>query len=225
MKLKRLSLSKKAFTVVELLIVVIVIAILATVTIVAYNGVQKKSQTALYADAAAKIQDNLQLLDSKGKSAEVFNSTGLVPDGAYVFTACIGAPSDFPAVNGFEAGECFRQTNYDGSVSRYYASNVLDQRLTAAGFPKIGQMPHVQAAAPVDAVTRGIILTIYGGEPAYVQWFAPDMSGCARGNGTTALYLQLADQDPDFKQDLIDQYGPNWKEILERSPQGCLLPL
>jgi prepilin-type N-terminal cleavage/methylation domain-containing protein len=52
------------FTIVELLIVIVVIGILAAITIVAYNGVQKRAN----ASAAVSAQNTLQ------KKAEAFNS-------------------------------------------------------------------------------------------------------------------------------------------------------
>lgn len=55
----------RGFTIVELLIVVVVIAILAAITIVAYNGVQNKAR-------AASLQSNLSQIYKK---AEYYNQT------------------------------------------------------------------------------------------------------------------------------------------------------
>lgn len=49
------------FTIVELLIVIVVIAILATITIVAYNGFQMKSRATVVADNFGKIEKGLRL--------------------------------------------------------------------------------------------------------------------------------------------------------------------
>ena len=51
----------KGFTLVELLIVIIVIAILATITIVSYNGVQKRARDTRRMDDVNKIVDMLKL--------------------------------------------------------------------------------------------------------------------------------------------------------------------
>lgn len=52
---------RSGFTIVELLIVIVVIAILAAITIVAYNGVQTRARDATRSDGLRAIQDALEL--------------------------------------------------------------------------------------------------------------------------------------------------------------------
>lgn len=53
---KRLSdSSNKGFTIVELLIVVVVIAILAAITIVAYNGITYRSKVSMVQQTLARV--------------------------------------------------------------------------------------------------------------------------------------------------------------------------
>lgn len=60
----------KGFTIVELLIVVVVIAILAAITIVAYNGIQNRARTSSAQSASSTMQ----------KKIEAFNAnTGAYP--------------------------------------------------------------------------------------------------------------------------------------------------
>lgn len=64
---------KKGFTIVELLIVVVVIAILATIVVVAYNGIQKRA-------TAAQYESNAQTI---AKKADIFSQeTGKYPTSA-----------------------------------------------------------------------------------------------------------------------------------------------
>lgn len=55
--------SKSGFTIVELLIVVVIIAILATVSIVAYNGIQARSKNARRANDIATIKKAIMSYD------------------------------------------------------------------------------------------------------------------------------------------------------------------
>ena len=62
--MKRHGQRTAGFTIVELLIVIVVIAILAAITIVAYNGIQQRSQT-------AKIDTDLSQLKKAAMTARV----------------------------------------------------------------------------------------------------------------------------------------------------------
>ena len=68
----RLSLQQRGFTIVELLIVIVVIAILAAITIVAYNGIQSRAKD-------SRIQSDIQ---SVAKKIELY----AVDNGSYPST-------------------------------------------------------------------------------------------------------------------------------------------
>lgn len=73
----------KGFTIVELLIVIVVIAILATITIVAYNGVQNKAKTSV----------SLSTLDQIRTKTGIWNSIqGSYPDLAQLRTNSLSPP-------------------------------------------------------------------------------------------------------------------------------------
>lgn len=55
-----LSRRKSGFTIVELLIVIVVIAILATISIVAYNGIQNRAKTSAGQELASQIVKKLE---------------------------------------------------------------------------------------------------------------------------------------------------------------------
>ena len=88
--------SSKAFTVVELLIVIVIVAILATLVIVAYNGIQNRARTAgLQSDmnVAVKIVENART--TSGTLLYPFDQTaaqagGLDPSVTYVNSATLG---------------------------------------------------------------------------------------------------------------------------------------
>jgi type II secretion system protein G len=52
---------QKGFTIVELLIVIVIIAILAAITVIAYNGVQNRSRDSARATSIGNIKKSLEL--------------------------------------------------------------------------------------------------------------------------------------------------------------------
>lgn len=143
------------FTIVELLIVVVVIAILAAITIVSYNGI-----TARASDAAAKSAmetgvkklelaniDNqsypLVLTDLSGGAPQVgsdirveYNSDGK----SYCLTASsLTAKTDYFQTNGgsYASGKCPNHLGYQGASGTYSASSVF-----AGSSPRTGSVTY-----------------------------------------------------------------------------------
>lgn len=86
--------TRSGFTIVELLIVIVVIAILAAITIVAYNGIQERSRMSRRASDVAAIRKALELYkaDKGVYPPTLADSTGAnLPTGfagAYSCTTC-----------------------------------------------------------------------------------------------------------------------------------------
>ena len=77
--------SARGFTIVELLIVIVIIAILAAITIVAYNGIQNR----------AKASSGQSLANSVAKKVEALNAV----KGTYLSTSTTGAGMAGSALN------------------------------------------------------------------------------------------------------------------------------
>lgn len=77
-----------AFTIVELLIVIVVIGILAAITVVSYNGIQVRAQT-------SKINEDLATLSKAVLLARLANSQTLlqITGSGYSAGQCIGKPA------------------------------------------------------------------------------------------------------------------------------------
>lgn len=112
------------FTIVELLIVIVVIAILAAVTIVAYTGIQQSAKTSV-------ITQSVQDWENAIHRAVV---DGFVPTGVQT---CLGSPGDFPATATFPAGSCFA---YQGAAVLSYEDSAFTGWPTKTSRPK-GLLP------------------------------------------------------------------------------------
>lgn len=99
---------KKGFTIVELLIVIVVIAILATISIVAYNGIQQRAHNAQTVTAAKEILKLLQLYKA---------DNGDYPSGGYAY-ACVGEYED-DVCQEFNTGvdEVNEQANFKAAIA------------------------------------------------------------------------------------------------------------
>lgn len=88
--------SKSGFTIVELLIVIVVIAILAAITVVAYNGIQKRAYDT---KVAAAVDSAVKLLEMH-----------YIDRGSYPQTAapvCFTVAGSLPAVGEFATNQCY----------------------------------------------------------------------------------------------------------------------
>jgi len=65
----------RGFTIVELLIVIVVIAILAAITIVAYNGIQQRAHTTTAKNAATNVRKKVESYNAINNTFPTFNSS------------------------------------------------------------------------------------------------------------------------------------------------------
>lgn len=113
--MKTFRASVKGFTIVELLIVIVVIAILAAITIVAYNGIQNRAKTSSAQSLASQV----------AKKAELYNTEV----GRYPLTlgALTGAPSTaIYQMSGIVAS---------GTLSNNSATNAIGHYVCGTGSP------------------------------------------------------------------------------------------
>lgn len=89
----------RGFTLVELLIVIVVVAILAGISVVAYNGIQQRAQTAAI----------VSTVRGYASIFEMYAAThGRFPPANW---QCIGGVDGLPAEDGYDAGYCFKPSS------------------------------------------------------------------------------------------------------------------
>lgn len=108
------SIQQPGFTIVELLIVIVVIAILATISIVAYNGIQNRAY-----DTA--VQNDLRTLSKKYELYKIDTATGTYPYGSVLGTGTNTGISMTFSYGSYQAGNAYNVLNCITSGGFNYA--------------------------------------------------------------------------------------------------------
>ena len=155
------------FTIVELLIVIVVIAILAAITIIAYNGIQQRSRSAVVTNAVQTWEQAITRANIEGTSltGETFS--------------CLGNADDFPASDGFIAGQCAQlndeQILYDQTLFSNWPTTVSRAN---------GKLPVTTLSNPILTVrARGI--WVYHDQPnqsIQMTWVVQTKGDCGSGS-------------------------------------------
>ena len=171
--------NNRGFTIVELLIVIVVIAILAAISVVAYNGIQSRAtQTANFAAIRNYLQA-FQLMKTE---------TGSLPEGFNNDSSCLG--SACATVVGTSTATISGQTPSVASTS------VTKNLLAAYG---LTVQPDVKGASRSHLVYSAS----YWGEPALLWVVGPSQdcissTGRFRINGQWVDGLKRSEQDTKF---------------------------
>ena len=141
------------FTVVELLITIVVIGLVATITVVAYNGVQNRSRDAVYVSSVS-VWEKLFRLE--------FNLTRKIPGVTENVPFCLGnSVNNFPVVTGkFTAGQCDYQQSGSTTTIRSYNQSIIDQFRTKTDFPN-GNLPMFDVAVAGGVTIRARAVAAY----------------------------------------------------------------
>lgn len=118
-----------AFTIVELLIVIVIIGILAAITIVAYNGIQKRAQAAASQSAASQVVQKLATYQITNGSYPTQLSDVGITDGSTTYQYTVDN-SATPAT--------YCVTTTTGSTS-YFINNTTTTTPAQGGCPGDGQ--------------------------------------------------------------------------------------
>lgn len=169
--------TKSGFTIVELLIVIVVIAILASISVVAYTGIQLRANRAATASQLAQWDKVLKLYIAEH---------GARPHADW---NCIGKAADYPAEGNFPAGSCVISSSNNGAT--WTVVNSVD----ASGSLLSDQLaPYVgnKVAAPYSVLImnqsgttryqwRGFVYDDYSGSARVVLSYAIKGDSCLDG--------------------------------------------
>lgn len=118
--MNRRPIYRHGFTIVELLVAIVVIAVLASITVVAYNNVQQRAYS-------AKV---ISAVDTYVKALKIYHiQNGRFPSYGTTWGACLGGTAQYPATADFPAGACTRYTSSGGVVSHDYASDSFNDEM------------------------------------------------------------------------------------------------
>ena len=140
--------AKQGFTIVEMLIVIVVVAILATITAAMYMNAQTQAQDVRVRDAADKLADSVQLFASKA---------GRLPRGGSGSSTAIGAVTECAnGAEGWAATGTYTCTVEDTLVASGY--------LPAGFMAKLPQIP----TYPTATYNQSLMLYSMGTDKAMV---------------------------------------------------------
>jgi len=136
---------KEGFTIVELLIVIIVVAIIAAVTLVAYNGIQMRAENSKTLAAVDQYSKALQLYKTN-------NGDYPLTGGGFVF-GCIA-----------ESGTCGMTSGANGPDCASIGSSGINNTLNTAIKTVISKIPSIsdQTMQCESKVVKGALYIVYG---------------------------------------------------------------
>jgi len=156
MRLKHIN-KMGGFTIIELLIVIIVLGILATIVIVAYTGVTNRAEDAKRIATIDQYEKALHLYYTEHDNFPYYDNS----DNPYVLYACLGTVKDYPATDKLAAGQCLG--GGDAAYSAYVDEGVnsaLKEVIPSlpSGAYKTYELPK-GSAGEVYGSARGIMYT------------------------------------------------------------------
>jgi prepilin-type N-terminal cleavage/methylation domain-containing protein len=215
-----MTFKERGFTIVELLIVIVVIAILATIAIVSYTGIQKRAATVAYTSAADGLEKQMRIARIT-TGAPLTTTPGLQ-------SVCLADLSELPATNAFAEGECRRDELASGTTTSYYANPTVSANLKAAGvqFPTHLPEAHITMIDGSRIHWRGVMAMLLSTGPFYLMWMPPDSSSCGRAINFIESMVAGIKADPQAEADAIATYGEGWETVIRNYYGGagyCLL--
>ncbi|HEX7483788.1 MAG TPA: type II secretion system protein [Candidatus Saccharimonadales bacterium] len=170
--------NSRGFTIVELLIVIVVIAILAAITIVAYNGIQQRSQNTKSASAATAWLKALHLYKVENGSWPT------------IYNVCLGTGYKFGSDGAGSSGvaQC-RQDTAGWGIQESTAFNTMLKKYIGESLPTPA---FVTAVNTTDSWKRGIsYYQAAGGSLRLDVTYAGSLSTCPSIGGVATTVINV----------------------------------
>lgn len=147
------------FTLVELLIVIVVIAILAAISIVSYRGISDRAYNSAAVDAVRQWTNVLSMSYTINGTVELTD----IDSRTSHHDVCLGSLQNYPAEDGYDAGQCERGA-YIGYTSQQLLNTVGDTvgNVDTIAFRSIESFP--------GDFMRGITYDIGMDDPHYMYY-------------------------------------------------------
>lgn len=168
------------FTIVELLIVIVVIGVLASISVTAYSGVQERSRSATMVGAVDTVQKALLIYAQKNQGLP--NPTEVTGGGATVTYACVQPTSGgWPVQDNLSASQCMSGS---GIVSGY--STILRDAILES-VSKIPNTADITLSVGSQG-TRGLMYMYHNPAYADLVYYVRGDQVCGRGEKLTYDY-------------------------------------
>ena len=93
------SITRRGFTIIELLIVIVIVAILAAITVVVYTGIRERAEAAAIVSHVRQYANIFEMYIVQNGKAPAAN------------WRCLGDAKTLPATNGYAENFCFKPSN------------------------------------------------------------------------------------------------------------------
>lgn len=154
------------FTIIELLVVIVILAILASITVLGYNGVQYRADTAARLSETRGWEQLIKMyIAAEGKLPMTTDT--VFDTGSNQASYCLGTgfqDTDY-RVGGHDTGSCRTMyTSANPPINQGYVVPSLNAELE-----KYGKLPTGPRTCPAGECTMGPFVNFYSGPPASVE--------------------------------------------------------
>lgn len=168
MRYKLPTTHRDGFTLVELIIVIFVIAILATIVLVSYNGAQDRAKLSSMVNGVEQYIRALDLYDSDNKSYPIPATSGAIACFSGDTTCNVAANQTYSTallngVKSYVAGAPFNLP-YSGTLLTYNSTADTVQGGTYTGFYMLYSIPGTQTCPQNIAGTRFLNSSVSGSQ-------------------------------------------------------------